>query len=81
MDLDEATLKKIADRTGGLYFRAQDTEALEKIYATIDQMEKTDVPVEIYAQYDELYVYLLLPALCLLGLWIFLTNSRFLKVP
>lgn len=38
-DLDEGTLKKIADVTGGLYFRATDTETLHSIYKTINQLE------------------------------------------
>lgn len=81
VDLDETTLKQIAERTGGLYFRAKDTDGLQKIYNTIDQMEKTEVKVKTFAQYDELYLYLLLPALALLAIWIILINTRFLKVP
>ncbi len=38
-DLDEELLKEIAGRTGGQYFRATNTEALEKIYAMIDRLE------------------------------------------
>ncbi|MBE9525564.1 MAG: VWA domain-containing protein, partial [Proteobacteria bacterium] len=41
-DLDEKSLKKIAQLTGGQYFRARDTEELHKIYQTLDQLE----PVE-----------------------------------
>jgi len=41
-DLDENTLTKIAESTGGQYFRARDTKELEKIYLTLDQLE----PVE-----------------------------------
>ena len=41
-DLDEKTLKLIADKTGGRYFRARDTEEFRKIYDLIDQLE----PVE-----------------------------------
>jgi len=81
VDLDEAALKQIAQRTGGMYFRAQDLEGLEKIYNAIDAMEKTDVDVDTFAEYAELYLYLLLPALGLLTLWIILTNTRFLKLP
>jgi Ca-activated chloride channel family protein len=40
--LDEATLKKIAQQTGGAYFRATNTQALEKIYEEIDTLEKTE---------------------------------------
>jgi Ca-activated chloride channel family protein len=38
-DLDEATLTGIADKTGGFYFRARDTAALEQIYAQLDELE------------------------------------------
>ncbi len=41
-DLDEKTLTQIAESTGGLYFRARDTQELLKIYLTLDQLE----PVE-----------------------------------
>jgi Ca-activated chloride channel family protein len=80
-DIDETTLKAIADETGGLYFRAQDLEGLQKIYATIDKMEKTDVKVKTFAEYRELYIYLLLPAFGLLALWVVLINTRFLRIP
>jgi Ca-activated chloride channel homolog len=39
VDLDEDTLKKIANITGGLYFRATDADALQSVYAKIDQLE------------------------------------------
>lgn len=38
-ELDEETLQKIADLTGGQYFRARDPEELEKIYKLIDKLE------------------------------------------
>ena len=41
-DLDEKTLKQIAQTTGGQYFRARDTQELQNIYLTLDQLE----PVE-----------------------------------
>jgi Ca-activated chloride channel family protein len=81
VDIDEDALKAIADQTGGLYFRAQDLEGLEKIYTTIDRMEKTNVKVKTFAEYNELYRYLLLPAFGLLALWVVLTHTRFLRVP
>ncbi|MEJ2643288.1 MAG: VWA domain-containing protein [Desulfosarcinaceae bacterium] len=81
VDIDEAALKQIAEKTDGLYFRAEDTESLRKIYATIDQMEKTEVEVKTYDQYNDLYSYALLPALALLMLWTLLVNTRFLEVP
>lgn len=81
VDMDEETLKAIAKETGGLYFRAQDMAGLQKIYATIDQMEKTQVKMKVFAEYNDLYLYLLLPAFGIFGLWIILKNTRYLKVP
>lgn len=81
VDLDEDSLKEIAQKTGGLYFRAADTEGLQKIYHTIDKLEKSKTKVKTFAQYNELYIYLLAPALILLGLWIVMRNTRFLTIP
>jgi Ca-activated chloride channel family protein len=81
VDIDEAALKQIAAETDGLYFRAEDTESLQKIYTTIDEMEKTEAEVKTYDQYNDLYIYALLPALALLMLWSLLVNTRFLEVP
>jgi Ca-activated chloride channel homolog len=80
-DLDEDTLKSIARTTGGYYFRAQDMESLQKIYDAIDAMEKTNFQVQGFAEYKELYLVLLIPAFALLGLWIVLKNTRFIRVP
>ena len=41
-DLDEKTLKAIADKTGGQYFRARDTNELKKIYALLNKLEPTE---------------------------------------
>lgn len=64
-EIDEATLQKIADNTGGLYFRADSERALQKIYKTIDGLEKTKVEVKVYTDYKEIFPYLLWPAFLL----------------
>ncbi len=46
-DLDETTLKAIANTTGGFYFRAEDTEALHQIYEKLDQLEPIKLDVEL----------------------------------
>jgi Ca-activated chloride channel family protein len=56
VNIDEETLTKIADATGGKYFRATDTESLAKIYAEIDQMEKTSIEARHFVDYRELAV-------------------------
>ena len=43
-DIDETTLKRIADLTGGKEFRARDTEQLAGIYAEIDRLEPVKRP-------------------------------------
>jgi Ca-activated chloride channel family protein len=56
VNIDEATLRKIANTTGGKYFRATDTESLQQIYAEIDQLEKTKVEAQHYVDYRELAI-------------------------
>ncbi len=81
VEIDEKTLQAIADETGGLYFRAENMERLKEIYANIDQMEKTEVKTKIFAEYQDLYRYLLIPAIGLLAFWVLLQNTRYLRVP
>jgi Ca-activated chloride channel family protein len=56
VNIDEVTLKKIAEVTEGKYFRATDTDSLTAIYSEIDQLEKTKVETESYVDYRELAV-------------------------
>jgi Ca-activated chloride channel family protein len=81
VDLDEATLKKIAAIGGGKYFRATDTASLEEIYNIIDRAEKTEVKVKEFFHFRELYPYFLIPALILLVLEILLKASVLRTVP
>lgn len=68
--IDEATLKGIADGTGGRYFRALDTAQLAGIYAEIDRIEPTAEPGEVLQPREERYAWPLAGAfgLALLGL-------------
>jgi Ca-activated chloride channel family protein len=81
VDIDEDTLKEIAQKTGGTYFRATDTESLQKIYAEIDRMERTTFTAPRYLDYDELYSWLAVPALLLLGIEIGLGQTVLRKLP
>lgn len=81
VEIDETTLKRIADITGGLFFRARDTAALSEIYEKINQLEKSDVKVKEYKSYDEKYPLFLIPALWLLFALIILKQIFLLKVP
>lgn len=53
VNIDEKTLEQIAELTGGRYFRATDTESLERIYAEIDELEKVEVESRSYVDYRE----------------------------
>ena len=62
-EIDEKTLMSIAKQTGGQYFRATNNQALEKIYSTINELERTEVEIKVYTQYEELYGWFFIPAL------------------
>jgi len=81
IEIDEESLKRIADETGGKYYRATDTETLKKIYDEINRLEKSNIEQFGYREYKELFPYFLIPALIFLALEILLANTVFLKVP
>lgn len=68
--LNDAPLKQIAETTGGKYFRATDSRALEEIFKSIDQLEKTPAEAVVYTQYRELF-----PPLSLLALGLILAGT------
>ncbi|HNV86920.1 MAG TPA: VWA domain-containing protein [Candidatus Omnitrophota bacterium] len=80
VDMDEPSLIKIAEMTGGRYFRAQDEKALAETYRTIDQLEKSKIEVKEFSTYDELFVYFLIPGMLCLFLFLILENTVFFKL-
>jgi len=81
VEIDEDLLREIARETGGRYFRATDTAALERIFDEIGRLEKTKIEIKHYVRYKELFVRFLLPAFAILLLEIVLANTRFRKLP
>ncbi|MBF0228142.1 MAG: VWA domain-containing protein [Desulfamplus sp.] len=81
VDIDHETLKKMADMTKGTFFAAEDVSSLQKIYQMIDNLEKTKVDVKSWAEYNELYLWLLVSALILLGVYTVLSNTRLIRIP
>jgi len=72
LGFDEATMKAIAEATGGAYFRASDTDALEKISQRIDELEKSHAEARTLYLPHPLYRWplgLALASLLLLGLF------------
>lgn len=79
--IDEQLLMQIANMTGGKYFRASDEAALVDIYNQIDQLEKTEIEVNVFRRYSEEYRRFFLIGLILLGLEIILRFSVLRKIP
>ena len=81
MDVDEVTLREIARRTGGRYYRATDAATLAGIYAQIDRLERAPIKAIVYREYVDLG-----PMLCglgalLLALWLLSRNTWGLTSP
>ncbi len=66
--IDEALLRRVAAETDGQYFRAQNSDALKRIFGIIDQLEKSKVETTIFTEYRQLAGLFLIPALLLLAL-------------
>jgi len=81
VQIDEVVLKKIANITGGKYFRATDKSSLEEIYAAIGELEKTKIEVKHYTRYKELFANYLLLALGFICVEIVLANTKFRRIP
>jgi len=81
LDLDEETLKRVAEIGQGEYFRAADTDRLKEIYELIDKKEKTEVKVKEFFHFRELYPYFLVPAFLLLGMEIFIGTALWRMLP
>ena len=81
VDIDEDTLTQIATKTGGKYFRADNSEALARIYTEIDRLEKTDVEARKFRQYEELFAWFILAGTGFLLLEIILSQTVWRKLP
>lgn len=81
VDIDEDTLQKIAGATGGKYYRADNSERFQAIYAEIDKLEKTEKEVKKYTQHRELFAWVITPGLGLLLLEIILAHTVWRKLP
>ncbi len=81
IQIDEKTLREIAQLTGAQYFRAKDERGLKAIYDQISRMETTEIKVKEYMQYSELFGYFASLGLLLFLGEIVLANTRFRKIP
>ena len=81
VDIDEATLQFIADRTGGRYYRADNAERFEEIYREIDRLEKTEAEVKKYTRYRELAGWWVAAMLVLLAAEVVLGETVWRRLP
>ena len=81
VSIDEATLRKIADKTGGQYFRATDNASLARIYAQIDKLERTTFEEERFTEYNQYYVWFVALAMGLVVLALALRGSVLRRLP
>lgn len=81
VEVDEAVLRQIAEVAGGQYFRAEDAEGLERVYAEIDRLERTRITEDRFRQYDELFAVPLALALALLAVAWLARGTLFARLP
>ncbi|MDR2171800.1 MAG: VWA domain-containing protein [Planctomycetaceae bacterium] len=79
--VDETMLRKIVEISGGKFYSANSTDALEQVYAEIDKLEKTTHEGRIYTQYKELYRYPLIIGATMILAHFILINTRFRRLP
>ena len=80
-DLDEDVLQEIAQMTGGKYYRADNSQRFQAIYAEIDKLEKTEAEVKKFSHHDELFAWVISPGLGLLLLEVLLRHTIWRRLP
>ena len=81
VDIDEDTLTKIADMTGGKDFRADTADNFSRIYDESDKLEKTEADVKKFAQHTELFAWLIAMGIVLLTAEIALGQTVLRRLP
>ena len=80
VEIDEELLKNVANKTGGLYFRATDNKKLEEIYNEINKLEKTEVEEIKYSDSQEQYRLLIIAAIGLIFVELILKYTVFRSI-
>ncbi len=79
--IDEENLTRIADTTGGRFFRARDAQSLKAVYSEIDSLERTEIEQVQYVRYTELAPRFMTAALLFLVLELALSRTRLRRFP
>lgn len=77
-ETDFESLQKIADKTGGIFYRATDSNEFAEVLDSIDTLEKDNLNVKPKIFVEPYYMYFLFPAIVLL-LFDFLIRSFYLR--
>lgn len=80
VQIDEQTLREIADTTGGHYFRATDPQSLQQIYEKINRLEKSTVEIEHFTEYSEHFTPYAIAGLLFLAVGLMLESTILRKV-
>ncbi len=81
VDIDEETLQSIAQKTGGLYFRAETINSLKSIYQQIDTMERSEIDSLSYREMHEHFAPWVIAALTLLLLYTLASHTWLRTLP
>jgi Ca-activated chloride channel family protein len=75
-DLDEESLRSIAETTGGHFFRAADTDTIESAFKSIDSNQKIEFQSKSYLLTTELFTWLAAPGLALFAVGAWMSRPR-----
>src|SRR3954468_16515850 len=81
VDIDEDTLKQIAEKTGGEYYRGDSSDTLRRVYDEINKLEKTEAEVRKYVRVEELFHWFVVPGMFLFLLEVILSHTVWRKLP
>jgi Ca-activated chloride channel family protein len=81
VDVDEDTLQKIAEKTGGKYYRADNADKFREIYKEIDKLEKSEAVINKYTEFKELFPWVVTAGTLLLLLELLLAQTIFRRLP
>jgi Ca-activated chloride channel family protein len=80
-EIDEESLRQIAQLTDGKYYRAKDVAGLKETYDEISSLETTKIETKQYLQFKELYMYLMTLGFGLILVEVVISQTRFRKLP
>ena len=79
--IDEDTLRKIASKTGGNYYQADNSSELRSIHREIDKLEENETEAEYQQKYEELFPWFVLAGLVMFLLELILAHTVWRKLP